>query len=320
MLRVSQKWWRCGVCVAGFLAWAGAVHAHGPARGGEHPGVDGSIWLAWTFPILVTLNLLVASGIYIAGVRRAWTKAGAGSVISKRQVGFFAAGMGVLVLALISPIDALAEELSAVHMIQHMLLMNVAAPLLVLGMPGMAMLWTLPLGARRTVGSWRRQIRPGRTLYYLLWQPLVLWCLYAFVLWVWHLPGLYEAAMHNDLFHDFQHLTFLVAACLFWRVLLDPVSRMRLSRMATVLYLFFTSLHATVLGVFMALAPSVWYPVYEGRTLKWSYTALEDQQLAGLIMWMPACMVYAIVVALLLAFCLEERGQHKVPELEGQAG
>jgi putative membrane protein len=277
--------------------------AHGPPRS---PGEDGSVWLAWTFPLLVTTNLILAGTLYTLGLRRIWQKAGPGKVISKRQAGAFAAGMAFLVLALVSPIDALSDELQSVHMIQHMLLMNVAAPLLVLGMPGMAVLWTLPLRARRRFGRWRAQRRPGRALHYLMWQPVLLLVLYAFVLWIWHLPRLYEAALHDEIFHDFQHLTFLVASCLFWRVLLDPVSRMRLSRVATILYLFLTSLHATILGVFMALAPSVWYPTYEGRTLAWNLSALEDQQLAGLIMWMPACMVYALIVALVVAFWLRD--------------
>lgn len=306
--------------LGGFLAAATPLWAHGPGTTASVREGGSSIWLSWTFPLLVTVNLLFASAVYGTGVHRIWKKAGRGRVISFRQAGSFVAGLFVLVVALVSPIDALADELSAVHMIQHMLLMNVAAPLLVLGLPGMALLWTLPLEARRKVGTWRRHVRPGRALYYLLWQPLLLWCLYAAVLWVWHLPGLYIAALHHELFHDFQHLTFLVVSCLFWRVLLDPVSRMRLSRVATVLYLFFTSLHATVLGVFMALAPAVWYPTYEGRTIAWNLTALEDQQLAGLIMWMPACMVYAIVVALVVAFWLSDNPDGPVPVAERQAG
>jgi len=305
----------------GILVMAAApLLAHGP-EGADSSRLGGtSLWLSWTFPALVTVNLLLATSVYCIGVSRIWKKAGRGRVISVRQAGAFAGGLLILVLALVSPIDALADELSAVHMIQHMLLMNVAAPLLVLGLPGMALLWILPLEARRKVGTWRRHVRPGRAIYYLLWQPLLLWCLYAAVLWVWHLPGLYLATLDHELFHDFQHLTFLVVSCLFWRVLLDPVSRMRLSRVATVLYLFFTSLHATVLGVFMALAPKVWYPAYEGRTIAWNLTALEDQQLAGLIMWMPACMVYAIVVALVVAFWLHTNSDESLPMVEGQTG
>ncbi len=280
-----------------------AIVAHGPQEYVDRDTSD--IWSLWTFPPLVTFNLVLASAIYIVGVQRLWTKAGTGMVIMKRQLAAFAAGMLVLALALTSPIDALSDDLGWIHMIQHMLIINVAAPLLVLSAPGLAFLWLLPLPWRRRFGNYWNRDRSGKTVTYLLWQPLVLWGLFAFTLWIWHLPSLYESALRNELFHDFQHFTFLITACLFWRVLLDPVSRLRLSRVGAVLYLFFTSLHATVLGVFMALSQGVWYSTYEGRTLSWNISALEDQQLAGLIMWMPACMIYAIIAAIVLAFWLE---------------
>ena len=189
-------------------------------------------------------------------------------------------------------------------MIQHMLIMNIAAPLIVLASPGIAFLWALPLRQRRWIGSLKRRGQPGRLAHYLLWQPVALCALFALTLWVWHLPALYETALHNELFHDLQHFMFFASAALFWRVLLDPVSRRRLSRIGAVAYLFVTSMHATFLGVFMALAPSVWYATYEGRTMRWNLSALQDQQLAGLIMWMPACMTYAVVVAIVLPIWL----------------
>jgi putative membrane protein len=264
-------------------------------------------WRYWTWSPLVWTNLLVASGLYAWGICKLWGKAGIGGGVSQRQAIAFACGIGVLFIALISPLDALSDELSAAHMIQHMLLLNVAAPLLVLGSPGLVLLWALPRRWRGAVGQLYRPREPWKSAWYLLWQPLLLWSLYAFTLWIWHLPVLYEAALRNELFHDFQHLTFLVTAALFWRVLLDPVSRLRLGRGVSILYLFTTSLHATVLGVFMALAPRVWYTEYVGRTESWSLSPLQDQQLAGLIMWMPACMVYAAIAAVVFALWLEEK-------------
>jgi putative membrane protein len=289
--------------LGGTIAWAVGSSAHGPA---EYPKYDDvNVWLLWTFPPLVTVNLLVAILIYSTGIRRIWQRAGVGNVVSTRQVWSFASGMFVLVLALLSPIDAMSDDLGWMHMIQHMLIINVAAPLVVMGAPGLAFLWVLPMRLRKWFGSFERRSGTGRMVHYMLWQPVALWLLFALTLWTWHLPGLYERALHNELFHDFQHLTFLLTACLFWRVLLDPVARLRLSRVGAVLYLFLTSLHATVLGVFMALAQGVWYPTYEVRTLSWNFTPLQDQQLAGLIMWMPACMVYAVIAAVVLAYWLQ---------------
>lgn len=127
------------------------------------------VWLRWTFPPLVTCNLLLLSSLYALGVRRLWQRAGVGrGGISQRQVFFFSAGMAVLAIALVSPIDALSDELSAVHMIQHMLLMAVAAPLLVLGGMGLALLWLLPLGWRRAWGQWKQRNLAGRWTVYLL--------------------------------------------------------------------------------------------------------------------------------------------------------
>ena len=277
------------------------------AHGAPRPPHDGPWWTAWNFAQpLVTFNLSIISLLYGIGLLRLWSRAGTGKTITRRQAGCFAAGMATLVLALVSPIDVFSDELSWMHMIQHMLLVGLAAPLLVLGMPFLVSLWALPLSWRRGYGRAKRLVekwKPGR---YLLWQPLLMWSLFGFTLWIWHLPKLYQATLYDDLFHDFQHFTFVAVSCLFWRVLLDPVSRLRLGRGTGVLYLFLTSLHATLLGVFMTLAPKVWYPFYEDRAPRWKLTAMEDQQVAGLIMWMPACMVYAIIAAALLGLWLRE--------------
>lgn len=311
---ISMRW--LAALFVTCLAAASPLLGHGPGGGAPVGEAYDSVWRAWTFPPLVTSTLLIACLVYGTGVARLWRRVGGGSGISRRQTFAFAVGMGVLALALVSPIDALSDELGWMHMIQHMLIMNVSAPILVLGMPGMAYLWALPLAQRRWIGGWKRRGTAGRVGHYLLWQPLLLWALFAFTLWIWHLPVLYEGALHNDLFHDLQHFTFLVSACLFWRVLLDPVSRLRMSRAVAVFYLFLTSLHATFLGVFMALAPSVWYPTYVGRTDAWNVSALQDQQLAGLIMWMPACMAYAIVAAVMLALWLEKESRPDVSKNE----
>jgi cytochrome c oxidase assembly factor CtaG len=192
------------------------------------------------------------------------------------------------------------------HMIQHMLLMMVGAPLVVLGGSAAATLWSLPAAWRRRGAVWLGRMQGWRVPRYLLWQPLLTFALFGLALWVWHVPALYEAALYDDLVHDLQHLMFFVVACLFWRVLVDPLSRLRLSPGLGVLYLFATSMHATFLGVFMALSPSPWYGFYETTTAAWSLSALEDQQVAGLIMWMPMCMIYALAAAVIFGLWLRE--------------
>jgi cytochrome c oxidase assembly factor CtaG len=266
---------------------------------------DGAVsWNRWNWDALTIASLLILAGVYLIGLARLWQSAGAQRGVSWREPTAFAVAIVALVIALISPLDPASDELQSAHMIQHMLIMMVAAPLFVMGLPALVMLWALPRPWRQQIAQAMARLGSLRPPWYLLWQPVALCALFALTLWIWHLPALYEGALRNRWVHDFQHITFFVASCLFWRVLLDPLSRLRMNVGAGVIYLFLTSLHATLLGVFMALAPRVWYPDYVGKTAGWNFSPLEDQQLAGLIMWMPACMVYALVAAVMLALWL----------------
>jgi putative membrane protein len=292
------------MAVALLLLTAARAVAHG---GGEAAGAgDGAAPAVWS-PALLPLVVLVAGTLlYGAGLLRLWRQAGMGRGVTRARALAYGGGTVALWIALLSPLERMAGELSSAHMVQHMILMLVAAPLLVLGSPGLVFLWALPMRFRRTVGQALARIEGWRFPSYRIWQPLLAWSLYAVALWIWHLPALYQAALRDSLVHDVQHAAFIGTSFLFWRVLLDPLGRMRLSRGVGVLYLFTTSLHACALGVYMALAPRVWYLDYAATAPAWQLTPLEDQQIAGLIMWMPACLVYAVVAAVLLALWLEE--------------
>jgi putative membrane protein len=251
---------------------------------------DSPWWAGWNLDPVLLLNLALMSYVYQRGLGRLW-RAETGRAVAPWRVGCFAAGLFVMFVSLASPLDALSAELSAAHMVQHMLVMNVAAPLVALGSPGIVLLSGVPQVYRRPLGKlWRRIDPPGPGGVFR--NPVVPWVLYAVALWAWHLPALYQSALSDPVVHDFQHLTFFAAAFVFWRVALDQVGHVGPG--AALASLFTTSLHATVLGVFMTLAPRPWYRAYEGRTDAWGLTALEDQQLAGLIMWMPACLAYLI--------------------------
>ncbi|MFA9477385.1 cytochrome c oxidase assembly protein [Phycisphaerales bacterium AB-hyl4] len=273
---------------------------------GDEPH-DGHWWTAWNIDPVIIPVLLLLSTLYTVGLINMWRRAGTGHGVSRLQATAFAFAILSLVVALISPVDVLAIELSWVHMIQHMIIMMIAAPLFVIAAPTRVMLFAFTTVGRVRLGAMFRMPGP-----YLLWQPLLTWALYAFTLWIWHIPTLYEAALRNELVHDAQHLAFFIASCLFWRVLLDPLSRLRLNLGLGVLYLFTSSLHSSALGVFLALSPRVWYPHYETTTAAWNLTALEDQQLAGLVMWMPACTLYAAAAALMFYFWMRQL-QHPLP-------
>jgi len=257
-------------------------------------------WQAWHADWLVLSNLALMAGLYAFGLRRMWRRTGTGRGVKTWRAYAFAGALLTTAIALLSPVDALSDDLSWVHMLQHLILMAIAAPLLVLGYPELVFLWVLPLRARRALGTWPQHSRIVGFLWRASWNPLWIWTIHALTIWVWHIPVLYELALNDPLVHDIEHLTFFVAAVLFWRVIIDPRSSLRLNPGLGVLYLFTTSLHASALGALMTLSPRPWYATYIGRTEVWNLTPLEDQQLAGLIMWMPGCTVYAFVAAVLL--------------------
>jgi cytochrome c oxidase assembly factor CtaG len=258
---------------------------------------------------LVLLCLGTAAWLYGRGLARLWSRVGVGAKVHGWQAACFLAGLTTVLLALLSPIDALSDELASLHMVQHMLLVAVATPLLVAGAPLLVIAGGLPVagkgwGKSPLVFLLRLPQEP------LLWQPVVVWALFAAALWAWHHPVLYQAALRDPLLHDAQHVSFLVSAWLFWRVCLDPLSRRRLSPLAAVPYLFTTALHASALGIFLALSPQAWYRDYAARTEAFGLSPLEDQQLAGLIMWVPGCVVYPAAAALLFGASLAGSQDH----------
>ena len=212
--------------------------------------------------------LAVALVLYALGVRRLWRKAGRGRGISAFHVVSFSLGWGVAALALLSPLHHYAERLLWAHMVQHELLMVVAAPLLVLGRPVEAWTWVVPLRIPRSFSD-----------------PLVAWSLHAAGIWVWHIPAVFEAAVRDPWLHLAQHTSFFVPAAMFWW----SVSSAR--HLGSVISLFTTMLHTGALGALMTFSRSSWYAGY----------ALEDQQLAGLVMWVPAGLVYPIAALWLIA-------------------
>lgn len=273
-------------------------------------------WSDWSFDPLILINVCLVIWLYSRG--RSWLRSrdrvggfsarptGIPRVLSRPRALSFWVGMLLLVVTLLSPLDAMAGQLSSAHMVQHMLLMTVIAPLLILGAPGLVCFCGMPAFSRDLVARSRRTI--GRCGWRSLWNPWLVWMTYAVAMWAWHLPWPYQAALRSQTVHDLQHASFLVAAFLFWRVLLDPVSRQRLGQGQSVLFLFTTTLHATVLGVLMTISPRPWYPAYAGRTQWWGLTPLEDQQLAGLIMWMPACAPYLVFAVLAFVKLVSEPG------------
>jgi putative membrane protein len=295
---------------AGFLVSAATASAHeaGPADFNEL-----RYW--WAFDPGIVVPILLSGILYAIGVvrlRRVNTKV-AGAV----EVACFFAGWLVLIIALVSPLHPWGSVLFSAHMTQHELLMLVAAPLLVLGRPMIPFLWAFPKTTARRLSAWTKA-----TAWQRLWRaitaPFVAWLIHAVVLWGWHVPFLFQATLESEWMHAAQHASFFGSALLFWWAILQGRER-AFGYGAAVLYLFTTGLHSSLLGALLTFARSVWYPVYNGTTLSWGLTPLEDQQLGGLIMWVPAGLVYIFAALALFAGYLRESGNRARPGAAGSA-
>jgi cytochrome c oxidase assembly factor CtaG/cytochrome c2 len=194
--------------------------------------------------------------------------------------------------------------LFSAHMTQHELLISVAAPLLIVGRPVVALLWAFPRASRRSLAGVARNRSLVRT-WSVLTTPSVAFALHAVALWAWHLPGPYQATLGSDVMHSLQHASFIFTALLFWWTIL-AANRGELARGRAILYLFVTALQTGALGALLTFSPSLWYPAYAATTGAWGLSPLDDQQLGGLIMWIPGSIPYLIAGLVLFADWLRE--------------
>jgi putative membrane protein len=177
-------------------------------------------------------------------------------------------------------------------------------------------LWALPSVWARGVGGWAK-VGWFRRAWRWLTNPLAAWAIHAVALWGWHVPILFEATLKSDLIHTAQHVCFLGSALLFWWALVHgPQGWMGYG--AAVLYLFTTSVHSGVLGALITFAGTVIYPAYAPTTEAWGVAPLEDQQLGGLIMWVPAGLVYIVAGLALCAGWMRE-SERRVLRSEAKA-
>lgn len=200
---------------------------------------------------------------------------------------WFWTGWGALGVALGPPLEALTAVSFAAHMTQHELMMLVAAPLLVLARPLGTLLWGLPRSCSSIVKARGVRAAAGR-----MSAPLAAWLLHALVLWGWHLPVAFEAGLRSEPVHWLQHLSFFAAAVIFWWSVLVG-GRSAEHRGIALLSVFTTAIHTTVLGMLLTFSTRLWYPTYAAAASPWGLSAIEDQQLGGLVMWVPGGMVFA---------------------------
>jgi cytochrome c oxidase assembly factor CtaG len=212
-----------------------------------------------------------------------------------------------LVVTLLSPIHAASEVLFSAHMIQHEALMLICAPCLVMGRPLVAYMWGLPQTWRRPVGAIRNKAWLTKTWQWLT-RPLNAWWIHAIALWGWHAPALFQATLSSDFLHALQHGSFLGSALLFWWALLRGDSSSR-SYGAAFFYVFTTAIHSSILGALLTFAPTIWYPAYAITTAAWGLSPLEDQQIGGLVMWVPGGLVFLAAGLALFAKWMQVSGE-----------
>ncbi len=270
-----------------------------PALALAHPGEalrPGELWSAWEFDPGVVLPLLISGLLYARGAR-------AQRSLPHHQTIFFWCGWVTLAIALVSPLHPLGEVLFSAHMVQHEVLMLVAAPFFVLSRPLATFLFAFPLPWRRCLGQWSKTAYIRRSWTFLT-DPFTAWWLHAAAIWVWHAPYLFDLTLRSELAHSAQHLSFFLSALLFWWALFYAHGRRAYG--AGVFYLFTTAVHTSILGALLTFAPRVWYSSYATTTQVWGLTPLQDQQIGGLIMWVPGGVVYLVAGLWLFAAWLKE--------------
>ncbi len=252
------------------------------------PATNAQILASWNFSPSIWLGfaLLVAAYALATGALR--QRFGWGPVVSKNRQAAFYLGTAAAWLALVSPLDYLADNyLLAAHMVQHLLLLLVAPPLWLAGLPD----WLVD---RALSARWLRAIVSGIT------RPLPAFIFFNGLFLFWHLPGLYDAALGNERIHVLEHLCFLAAAVIGWWPVFGVSRRFAppASPPLQMLYMFFNMFPSTALGAIITFSANPPYPFYDSVPRLWGLTVQADQQLAGLIMWVPGTMVFFIFFSL----------------------
>lgn len=264
------------------------ILAYGLAYGGSRAIDSTPLWLAWTFDPSLVIGFAALLGIYFSAIGPLRRRYGWADSVNRWQVASFVAGVAVLIIALMSPLDELGDSfLFSMHMVQHMLIGVVAPPLLVLGTPG----WVLdPLLKHPLL---RRVTR-------IVAHPVFAFGLFNLDLWLWHLPPLYDATLTNEYLHIVEHLTFMALGVVFWLPVIARSSQIpKMARPVAVLYLFGGCQPMVALGALLTLANSVFYTPYLEAPRIWGIDALADQQLGGLIMWLPSNVPYLIALSVI---------------------
>lgn len=294
---ISRRSVRVLAAPAAVVAWLGsatAIAAHGDVP--DQPPSLGTLLLGWTFEPLPTLGIAIAAALWWWAVRRVNAAHPANPVPRRRSVAFYL-GLLAIAIALLSGVDRYDTTLFWVHMVQHILLTLVAAPLVALGAPITLLLRVASSDARH---RWVLPVLHSRAMRVLSF-PVVTWLVFTATMWLSHFSPLFDAALEDPLVHDLEHALFLGTALLFWwpAVALDP-SPWRMRHPVRAMYVFLQMPQNTFLAVVILNASTVLYRHYATLTRAWGPTALEDQRLAAGLMWVAGDAIFITALMAIL--------------------
>jgi putative membrane protein len=261
---------------------------------------------SWTFPVSLTLAITLVAFAYLLGWRHL-RSAGASLIPAWRAV-IFLLGLFLIWTALGSPLAVFDEALLTVHMIQHLLLMTIAPPLILLGAPVMPLLHGLPRKFVQTVLAPIFRWPPTQHVGRLLSQPAVCWLAASATLVGWHVPAAFTLGLQSEGWHVVEHACFLGSGFLFWWPVVQPwPSVATWPRWSILIYLFLATLPCDILSGFLVFCDRVVYPTYLTAPRPFAISALEDQQCAAALMWTCVTIVYLVPAAIVTIQLLTER-------------
>ena len=287
-----------------------------------------AILLSWDLRLDVIVIPLVLGMLYTVGwwrlrkrtqrSRHLRRKSGGNELAARWRLVSYLGGLVIVAVALMSPIDVLGGQLFFMHMIQHLLLIMIAPPLLLIANPMPFILWGLPSNWRRKTGQWIATLLHGESSFRHGLKAItgagVIWLLWTISVIGWHDPNMYNAALRSEFVHDLEHLTFFVASMLFWWHITGAGPRIHkqfglIGRTALVLAAIPPNM---ALGVVLAFSGGVIYSYYEAVPRLWGLDPVTDQQIGGVIMWIPGSMMYIIAALVLIAKLLKEEADKPI--------
>lgn len=280
-----------------------------------HPLVR-ALLSAWEWRPEVLIVVVPLGALYLLGWRRLRRQSTTPKLATRLRLAAYLGGLVVVVVALMSPIDRLGSELFFMHMVQHMLLMMFAAPLLLLANPFPFFVWALPPALREPaagVVTHNPVVRRGLAV---LARPDVAWVVYHLLYFGWHDVNAYNAALTHEWVHNVQHVSFFTASLIFWWPVIGSAPHLtrRFPNWGKIAYLIISVPPNMFLGVSIAFSEKVLYTYYESVPRIWGFTLLQDQQLSGAIMWIQGSEMYIVAALIIIARMFGRKGDaHPVP-------